>query len=53
MLVDGTVTAVTGECAAYADIVPGCVSLSAGTRFDPQNYVAGQKADLLSGNFAS
>jgi hypothetical protein len=52
MPVVGTVTAVTGECAAYAGIVPGCVCLSAGTRFDPQDYVAGQKADLLSRNVA-
>jgi hypothetical protein len=39
MLVDGTVTAVTGESAAYANIVPGAVFLNAGSKYDPANYI--------------
>jgi hypothetical protein len=39
MLVDGTVTAVTDESAAYADIVPGAVFLNAGSKYDPRNYI--------------
>jgi hypothetical protein len=39
MLLDGTVTSVSGESAAYADLVPGAVILESGRFYDPQRYI--------------
>jgi hypothetical protein len=39
MRLDGEVTEVTGESAAYADILPGAVILDAGRIYDPANYI--------------